>query len=159
MQRAKRYPVLPPKQRSPRPRRPRALLRRRSPVRFTSCNIFRSRDRSSGNPENHTVGTLELTSAKGFEVPIDHVTLVGSLLKEAPVRIELTNSRFAVCRLTTWPRRRTQSYRVLSPQSNLATKMPSANPAPRIRTRTMTAIAMSPSTLRRLGGASPVAAR
>ena len=25
---------------------------------------------------------------------------------EAPVRIELTNSRFAVCRLTTWPRRR-----------------------------------------------------
>src|ERR1700682_1797429 len=26
--------------------------------------------------------------------------------KEAPVRIELTNSRFAVCRLTTWPRRR-----------------------------------------------------
>ena len=28
-------------------------------------------------------------------------------LEEAPVRIELTNSRFAVCRLTTWPRRRT----------------------------------------------------
>src|SRR3954469_6430173 len=27
---------------------------------------------------------------------------------EAPVRIELTNSRFAVCRLTTWPRRRTR---------------------------------------------------
>src|SRR5215216_6490377 len=26
--------------------------------------------------------------------------------REAPVRIELTNSRFAVCRLTTWPRRR-----------------------------------------------------
>jgi hypothetical protein len=26
--------------------------------------------------------------------------------EEAPVRIELTNSRFAVCRLTTWPRRR-----------------------------------------------------
>src|SRR3982750_1919339 len=25
---------------------------------------------------------------------------------EAPVRIELTNSRFAVCRLATWPRRR-----------------------------------------------------
>jgi hypothetical protein len=32
--------------------------------------------------------------------------LVGNLLEEAPVRIELTNSRFAVCRLTTWPRRR-----------------------------------------------------
>src|SRR4029078_163579 len=29
-----------------------------------------------------------------------------SRLEEAPVRIELTNSRFAVCRLTTWPRRR-----------------------------------------------------
>ena len=29
-----------------------------------------------------------------------------SRLREAPVRIELTNSRFAVCRLTTWPRRR-----------------------------------------------------
>src|SRR5712675_3171386 len=27
-------------------------------------------------------------------------------MREAPVRIELTNSRFAVCRLTTWPRRR-----------------------------------------------------
>ncbi len=26
--------------------------------------------------------------------------------KEAPVGIEPTNSRFAVCRLTTWPRRR-----------------------------------------------------
>ena len=34
-------------------------------------------------------------------------TLVCSqFLREAPVRIELTNSRFAVCRLTTWPRRR-----------------------------------------------------
>src|SRR3982751_2163560 len=29
-------------------------------------------------------------------------------VREAPVRIELTNSRFAVCRLTTWPRRRTR---------------------------------------------------
>jgi hypothetical protein len=26
--------------------------------------------------------------------------------REAPVGIEPTNSRFAVCRLTTWPRRR-----------------------------------------------------
>lgn len=33
-------------------------------------------------------------------------------LKEAPVGIEPTNSRFAVCRLTTWPRRR---ERKLSP--------------------------------------------
>ena len=29
------------------------------------------------------------------------------LTREAPVGIEPTNSRFAVCRLTTWPRRRT----------------------------------------------------
>jgi hypothetical protein len=33
-------------------------------------------------------------------------SMAESLLQEAPVRIELTNSRFAVCRLTTWPRRR-----------------------------------------------------
>ncbi len=37
------------------------------------------------------------------------VTVTGNgtlVYEEAPVRIELTNSRFAVCRLTTWPRRR-----------------------------------------------------
>src|ERR1700737_4500720 len=34
---------------------------------------------------------------------------------EAPVRIELTNSRFAVCRLTTWPRRRATKLSVPEP--------------------------------------------
>ena len=34
---------------------------------------------------------------------------------EAPVRIELTNSRFAVCRLTTWPRRRATKLSGLEP--------------------------------------------
>ena len=35
--------------------------------------------------------------------------------QEAPVRIELTNSRFAVCRLTTWPRRRATKLSGLEP--------------------------------------------
>src|SRR5947207_15978244 len=47
-------------------------------------------------------------------------------IEEAPVRIELTNSRFAVCRLTTWPRRRANKVigssvpRAIVPQRYLA---------------------------------------
>src|SRR3954447_20079127 len=37
------------------------------------------------------------------------------LTKEAPVGIEPTNSRFAVCRLTTWPRRRTPNLTARDP--------------------------------------------
>ncbi len=41
---------------------------------------------------------------------------------EAPVRIELTNSRFAVCRLTTWPRRRATKLSGAEPPEQSARK-------------------------------------
>src|SRR5712671_480642 len=40
--------------------------------------------------------------ARRWSVRLHSKSFVRGLLQEAPVRIELTNSRFAVCRLTTW---------------------------------------------------------
>src|SRR5205809_6246939 len=45
------------------------------------------------------------------------MTSVVCCTSEAPVGIEPTNSRFAVCRLTTWPRRRTLNVTARDPRS------------------------------------------
>ena len=54
---------------------------------------------------------------------------VSRCLTEAPVGIEPTNSRFAVCRLTTWPRRRARKLTVRHPFPQPAGHAAAARPA------------------------------
>jgi hypothetical protein len=71
------------------------------------CELLRNSD--AGNDDCHPTlpfsGRLALTPF----IVITH--------PEAPVGIEPTNSRFAVCRLTTWPRRRTLNLTARNPRS------------------------------------------